>query len=168
MRQRYLNKPGASAAEEARLLGCPERVSLKPALLRELFEHHRWLASEGQFGTQLALKQDSEAYRKDICNCDLDGVEFSRAAFAHVQFVLCSLKNARFKGAQLDHVVFLGCDLTGTDFGDAKIINICFEETNYKRAYFDRNTIWSRAVKCSLSMNTTVISCHTPHASPKI
>ena len=161
--KKEMNKPGPTAAREAELRGFgTDKAPLSKVRLQELFDHHRWLASEGRFGRQLTIRQGFTAIRKDFGNKALDGVDFSRVNFRNVMFVLCSLKKAKFAGAQLNNVDFHGCELADADFRGTELREVSFEESNHMEARFDADTVWS------LSTSGTAISYHKPANSPKI
>jgi uncharacterized protein YjbI with pentapeptide repeats len=132
---RFIPGPESQRELEARGLG-QDRVSLSAYRLRELFDHYRWLDSEGRFGKQLKVAQGFTAYRRDFVKHDLDGANFSRANFKNVMFVFCKLRQARFTGAELHNVDFLGCNLDGADFRGAELTDVSFEESNYSQAHF--------------------------------
>jgi uncharacterized protein YjbI with pentapeptide repeats len=103
-------------------------------------DHQRWLNTDGRFGTQLELRPKAWGNaRTDLVDCDLRGVDFSRALLDDVIFVSCSLRLARFNGAELRKVRFICCELEGCDFTDAILEDISFEQgTNYQQAKFER------------------------------
>ena len=99
-RGQELDSPGPHAAAEAEIAGWgPEKESPSRVALKRLFDHQRWLATHGRAGEKLRLTQSFTAHQKDFGNLDLDGMDFSRASFKYISFILCSLKDARFAGA---------------------------------------------------------------------
>ena len=103
-----------------------------------LLDHQRWLNTDGRFGTRLELGPKAWGNAQtDLVDCDLRGVDFSRALLDDVIFVSCSLRLARFNGAELRKVRFICCELEGCDFTDAILEDISFEQgTNYEQANF--------------------------------
>ena len=138
-----LARPGPETLGELEARGlAQERASLSASRLRKLFDHQRWLGSNGSYGQQLNIEQSFTAHRRDFVNNDLDGVDFSRADFKNVSFVLCTLREAHFSGAKLQSVDFLECDLTGTDFNGAVLNGVTFQESNQREARFGNGIIW--------------------------
>jgi uncharacterized protein YjbI with pentapeptide repeats len=86
------------------------------AILRLLFEHQRWLNSQGRFGKRL-----DEQNGLQFENYDLSGVDFSGATLDWAYFRGGSVKGARFIGASLLSAVFNECDVADADFSNAKL-----------------------------------------------
>lgn len=120
--------------------------------LRAMFDHQRWLLSGGQFGRQLNITQETDSWRVDFREHDLDGVDFARARFKNVKFALCNLRMARFVGARLENVSFVGCDVEGADFRDAELSAVSFPDSNYRKALFNSEIACRRPVDESNSI----------------
>jgi hypothetical protein len=102
----------------------------KRPLFRLLFEHQRWLNSEGRFGERL---DGMEFWFKD---CDLDGVDFTEAGLLYATFEGGSVRGARFVGAELYWAKFEACDVARADFSKADLTWAIFL-TNHEEARFD-------------------------------
>jgi uncharacterized protein YjbI with pentapeptide repeats len=111
-------------------------------LLRRLFDHQRWLNTDGRFGAQLV---ESEL---EIVNCDLAGVNFSRAEIDYAYFAGGTVKGATFRGTFLYNATFDACDVEDADFTDANLSWANFL-TNHEKARLDgadvTRTAWNKA-----------------------
>jgi len=101
-----------------------------PIHLRRIFDHQRWLMTEGRYGKRMILK------KKYFENTFLEGVDLSGAVFANVAFSYSNLQEARFVGAEFFNVSFYHCNLERTDFTDAKGQHINFENSYSEKAIF--------------------------------
>jgi uncharacterized protein YjbI with pentapeptide repeats len=112
-----------------------------PALLRRLLDHQRWLNSNGRFGAQL----DKSELQFD--NCDLAGMNFSRAKLDYAYFSGGSVRGACFAGALLVQATFDGCDVEDADFRTADLGWANFL-TNDDKAFFEsanlNRTAWNQ------------------------
>lgn len=110
-----------------------ENFTFQPtaANIRDFFRHQLWLNSNGLFGRRLVLQNVYLGQR------DLNGVDFSRAVLAYVQFDGSSLKHSRWVGAALHHVSFLRCDMEGADFTSAQLNNPSFAGADISGACFN-------------------------------
>jgi uncharacterized protein YjbI with pentapeptide repeats len=98
--------------------------------MRRLLDHQRWLNSDGHFGAQL----DKSELQFD--NCDLAGMNFSRAKLDYAYFSGGSVKGACFAGALLVQATFDGCDVEDADFRNADLGWANFL-TNHEKAIFE-------------------------------
>lgn len=101
-------------------------------LLRLLFDHQRWLNSNGHFGKRF---DDDDFGPLRFQLCDLDGIDLSFANLEHVTFNGGSVKGARFIGANLKHAWFDRCDVAAADFTNADLTWANFR-TNHEEACF--------------------------------
>jgi len=101
-----------------------------PEMSRRLLDHQRWLNSDGRFGKQLV---GSELL---FDNCDLEGIDLSRADIEYAYFRGGSVKGARFVGTHLFSATFVGCDVEGADFSNANLRWANFL-TNHEKACLD-------------------------------
>ena len=108
-----------------------------PPLLCEIFDHERWLRSEGRHGRRLEIHGPSNRSIFVWKRPDLNAVDFSKALLENVVFDGASLKAARFKDAELHGVQFSECDVAGADFTGAKCEDVSFNGSNYRQAHFD-------------------------------
>jgi uncharacterized protein YjbI with pentapeptide repeats len=121
----------------------PDRRGRAPpaALLRRILDHQRWLNTNGAFGKQLV---GSEILFEE---CDLDGVDLSRAEIEYAYFNGGNVRSARFVGTCLFNATFDGCDIDGADFSNANLrwANVL---TNPEKAHFEgadlTRTAWTK------------------------
>ncbi|HTB11109.1 MAG TPA: pentapeptide repeat-containing protein [Bryobacteraceae bacterium] len=124
----------------------PELKTRPPpaALLRRLFDHQRWLTSQGRYGKML---KGSELVFE---NCDLAGVDFSKVDLEFSTFRGGSVRGALFRDATLFCTTFDRCDVAGADFGNANLRWAAFI-TNHDEAAFEgadlTRTAWNRSQK---------------------
>jgi uncharacterized protein YjbI with pentapeptide repeats len=109
-----------------------------PKALRLLFEHQRWLNSQGRFGRQLV------AEGLKFINLDLDGVDLSYARLPYAYFEGGSMRGCRFVGTFLHSATFDKCDIEETDFTNADLRWAIFE-TNHEQACFDKANLYRTA-----------------------
>jgi uncharacterized protein YjbI with pentapeptide repeats len=127
--------PSKSRTEEERRKFGPYERGLSRVQLEQLFNHHRWLASQGRFGERLVLVGSSQG--KLYRNVNLHGVDFSRALLVNVSFISAGLREAHFSGAELRGVIFFSCDVAGADFTDSKLEQVSFKKSNHRQAHFN-------------------------------
>ena len=112
-----------------------------PGLLKRLLDHQRWLTSGGRFGTQLEVSE------LQFDDCDLSGIDLSRALIDYAYFKGGSLKGVNFSNADLSSATFDGCDVEDADFANADLSWALFL-TNHEKAKFEgadlTRTAWSR------------------------
>ena len=99
-------------------------------MFRMLFEHQRWLNSDGRFGDRL------DGLGLLFKDCDLEGIDFSEAGLIYATFNGGSLRGARFVGAELYWAKFEACDVAGADFSEADLRWATFL-TNHEEARFE-------------------------------
>jgi uncharacterized protein YjbI with pentapeptide repeats len=100
------------------------------SVLRSIYDHQRWLTSNGRFGKRF----NREALEFE--NCDFDGVELSGANLAFARFIGGTLRGARFLGATLSDARFISCDVEGANFTGAELVRATFA-TNHEGASFE-------------------------------
>jgi hypothetical protein len=131
-------------------------------IARALYNHFRWVSSGGRFGQKLLPRR--------YVNCDLDGVDFSRAAVNVSYFDNCSLRGARFVNMGISGTTFDSCDLTGTDFTGTYIEITSFLNCNYQDAIFTDSRLvavaWSEEEKEQLQKNYCRPGWKTPPPAP--
>lgn len=98
-------------------------------MLRRLFDHQRWLNSNGRYGKRLV---GNELLFE---SCDLEGADLSKAEIEFAYFIGGSVKSARFLSSNLLFATFEGCDVEGTDFSNANLRWATFL-TNHEKAQF--------------------------------
>jgi uncharacterized protein YjbI with pentapeptide repeats len=144
------------------------KLSCRPppvSALRSIFDHQRWLTSNGRFGKRLVREA------LEFENCDLAGVDLTGAHLAFASFVGGTLKGARFVGADLSNARFISCDIEGANFTGAQLGRAVFL-TNHEAATFDGasfdETAWSEAeaAKIRHAINQRIANS-TPGAEPR-
>lgn len=98
--------------------------------LRRLFNHHRFLRSSGQFGSELD-------WSRPLIGLDLRGVDMSHASMPHALIANCLLDGASFAGANIGGVIFKDCSLTFVDFSRAQLMQATMTGCNLQGARFD-------------------------------
>jgi len=107
-----------------------------------IYDHQRWLATNGRFGKRLEVRDGLQ-----LKDCDCEGVDFSGAILdGGVQFKGGSVRGACFVGTSLSEATFDSCDVGDADFTRANLSWATFA-TNHKDARFEgsdfANTAWS-------------------------
>src|SRR5437764_1311913 len=102
-------------------------------LLRVIYEHHRWLESDGMIGERLGSHE--EVY--DFSALDLEGVDLSLGILNSSQFDGSRLRNAWLIRARLSGATFRNADLVGARFDDAEMHAACVAGADYSGAIFD-------------------------------
>jgi hypothetical protein len=100
------------------------------SVLRSIYDHQRWLASNGRFGKRF----NREAVEFEAC--DFDGVDLSGANLAFAHFHGGTLRAARFVGATLSNAQFISCNVDGANFTGAELFRATFA-TNHEAATFE-------------------------------
>lgn len=102
--------------------------STPPELIEQIYQHQRWLASNGRAGERL------EVDRLDCYMLDLAGVDLSQARLKKADFFACDLSTCRFVNADLENAVISDCQLRNTSFTGADLRESYWAGSNYAEA----------------------------------
>jgi hypothetical protein len=116
------------------MLYLPDHGDRRLPLFKLLFDHQRWLNSNGRFGERFGSPEPEPGLL--FYYCDLDGVDLSKARLEGAYFEGGSLRGARFAGVDLIHATFESCDVEGADFSGARL-DWATLATNHEKACFD-------------------------------
>jgi uncharacterized protein YjbI with pentapeptide repeats len=99
-------------------------------VLRQVFDHHRWLRSGGVLGKRFC----AEALQLD--EMDLAGADFSKAHLPRVTFHRTKLTGTSFVGCNLEGAYIVDAEIGGANFDSAKLKGALFDGSNFGDSFF--------------------------------